>query len=261
MADTETYRLSRTSSGDAGTAEPIGISALDDLPRAVAGQRAPRVSIYGRHAQFLNVTAVDGVLATGFYPSDGAGQAQSGGLSVIRLAADAPVFDLAGQLIVLTGGAGAGQARYGAAYNGGTKDFTPNADFSPAPDSTTTYLLLVPTVWCSYLHCRAEFEDAAGSAPAALVTPVFFGFPYGIPSSGTFKGQAGVAAGATARIPVPFDGKDFELENMDSAAYAVQSGYRRSRTYSDDCRGAIGAKLWLRTAPAQGKVALWACAT
>lgn len=69
------------------------------------------------------------------------GTAQSGSASNIRLAAGASAVNnfYVPMTVRLTGGTGAGQERKIIAYNGATKDATPETNFSPAPDGTTTY--------------------------------------------------------------------------------------------------------------------------
>lgn len=270
MGDAKTYRLSRPSANpnDPAVSEAFGLGVLDDLYRGDPELRSERIAIYGRTAQYvlctpaLGVDAADLLGGADVFPYDGASPiAQSGGAGFIQLAADAPSHDLRGAGIILVSGSGAGQARFCAGYNGTSKVFTPGVNFSPAPNGSTHYLIVVPTFWCATVQVRAEFENDAATDPAALVTPLYFDFPFFPPASGDYAGMGGVAAGATARPPIPSPGLDLTMENLDTTYMAVQSGYRLSRTQSENARGGVGMKLWLRTPPTVGRVALWACGT
>ena len=110
-------------------------------PGAGNGGTAPEVST------MLRASAMAETLTA----ADETGVAQAGSLTSITLAAGAPANDLTGMVIAITSGAGAGQLRVIAAYNGTTKVVTPFPDFDVATDVTSNY-----TIYANALYAPAS---------------------------------------------------------------------------------------------------------
>jgi hypothetical protein len=250
----------RTSGSSVSGAEPIGVDLHDDPALAQDGIRQERMARSGHPFQQLVLTPAGGVSAAGIYPDDGAGVAQSGTSTSIVLAADMPVLELRGMLILLLYGTGLGQFTYIKQWVQGTLTATPAAAFDPAPDATTGYLTLVPTWNRHHLHVVAEFENPAATAPRVVVTPTYYDFPYDPPTTGPYAGQLGLRG--TPRRSIPNNGGQLTIRNTDRQnANSRETDYRLGQTRSEESKGTVGAKVELITPPGAGRVVLCAAVT
>lgn len=259
MAEGETRRLSRTSGADPGTSEAIGLHVLYDGTRETLEQLSTRTSLYGRHAQFLQLTPDGGVAAPGWFPNGGAGVALGGGAGAIQLAADAPTWDISGLLLVTN----TGQIRYVSEYDTGTKTAIPGPiDFSVPPGPGTLYELLVSAQFCRYAQAFAEFEAAAVSCALVSARFRYWDWPFRVPTraqSTKYAGMAGIrGAYRTPRKPY---GASLEFENLDDVDGATETGYHVGALRSEATDGKLGFKIWMPVAPASGRVAWYGCAT
>jgi hypothetical protein len=116
-------------------------------------------SLPSDHNKTLSLVLLDG-------PDDWRGTAQGGSVSSIRLASSFSAHDddVAGKMIITTGGTGSGQYRTITALNTTTKDVTPDTNFTTAPASGTTYLI-VSVRRKLYPHNFDETYDHYANAP------------------------------------------------------------------------------------------------
>ncbi len=93
-------------------------------------------------------------------PTNASGTAQAGAASSITLAAGASaVTDYYKYMrIYLVGGTGSGQNRLCSAYNGTTKQWTPDTNFSPAPNATTQYEIYLDCHWKEFIRLYCSFS-------------------------------------------------------------------------------------------------------
>lgn len=257
MADSFTLR---TPAGG-GAVEKILTHVVDDLTQDAtsnANRRQAEVFAWRGHpAQLVRVTPLVGVTTAGAYPLDGDGVADAASSTTLTLdAAGATAEDVTGLLLVmLTGAAGVqGAVKRILDYNTSTRVATVST-WATTPAAGNTYALLLECSGRSQLIVKAEFEDATTTAQ---LYPVFYDVPREPTDTGGDAGLQGLDT--IKRAPRQFLGRRFDLFPVAGFTMGVeQSGYFHAPVLSEDCRGALGAKLRLHTVPAGGKkISLWA---
>jgi len=191
---------------DAGTfadctneAVPIKeVGGSTDSPNAYLDLTAAEMSAGCVHVQVKSsATATQPVIIyPRVLPASLTGTSQTGGsATTIKLAADAPAYDLCGCWVGVDSGTYAGQVRKISAYNASTKIATVKRAFGGAPDSAS-YSILVPEAMQSAIATRMMLAMPA-------YAPNTSG---GLPTFGTGAGQLDVTGGAVRARGVQFSG-------------------------------------------------------
>lgn len=233
-----------------GTLEKIGVVTFDDIVEQLTGANAikgEQFSLYGHPARFVKIASQSSAVNGTEFPNDGSAVAQSGSTSTITLAADAPSIDLTGLLVLTISGTGANQCRRITAYNTGTKQATVSPNWT-APDNTTNYRVLIDCFRLAELHVKAEFQNAAATAPDMQLMAMLYDYP-------------DTSGGLFTRAPFRFPDYTNIVENLDVVTDSAESTYRMGRTRTTSVRGALGAKVRVISKPAAGNYSIWACAT
>lgn len=214
----------------------------------------------GSHpACFQRLTGVNGVTAAGDYPASGTVGTGSSG-TTLKLAGT-PDFEVPGLLVVITAASsGAGLGQWRLVKNIATDVVTVDGWAGGyVPANGDSYELLIDCRGRSTLLVRTEFE--ANDSTCVLV-PVFFDHSR-TPSLGAAADDGQLGLDTVRRAPIQYLGREMyaAAQTRTVGDLGGSGAYFIGQTQPEDCRGAIGAKLWLKTAPgASKKVSAYACA-
>jgi hypothetical protein len=231
--------------------EPVSGIVLDDLvgdgsPNNLS-QKIEQFSRLYLPLSFIKIASkVSGVID---YPDEGTNTlpAQTGTASQVTLpAVNAPV--VTGLLIALVGGTGAGQVRRigslasGSTYNLNNFQMSGGSvlAWSPQPDSTSKFRLLIDTYKLGLIVIKAEFSLATNSL---VVVPAMFGLPVG-------------------NVPTRFEGGAASMVNLgyttdNQQAIDDTTVYNHGSVQTAGTAGAIGAKVRAQTLTGGGSFSLW----
>lgn len=227
--------------------DQIATQKIDNLVSGVTVQ-SEAFSWAGHPASCIRVTPLVGVTTAGDYPDDGTGLTAAASVSTLTLAASATAEDVAGCLIVMMSGSGIGQVRRIKSVSAKVCQIAPSWSITPATNDV--YTLVIDTFRRSQLIIKAEFESSSSNA---VLYPIFLDYPRN-PSS--TDGELGI--NGVARAARRFYGRALALAAVSSLTAGVESsGYFHASVLSEDCRGALGAKIRLDQVPGAGRIALW----
>lgn len=218
-----------------GTTESIGVLEFTDL---LTGNttKGEQVAEYGSPLQLVELASQQTTVDRN-YPYDGASPVYAGSPSGSTIELASGAAPKPGMLLVTTSGSAIGEVR----LITGVAAQVVTLDAAPTAASGDSYTLLADGYRMSKLIVKTEFQTAGASA---VLVPMLFDFP------------RAPDATETARKPIAYYDRLVSIQSLDITDEVTESGYKHGTAFAVDLRGAIGAKIRLKSI-STGGLSVW----